>query len=139
MSDLTFTARAFQGKYVGDGRWIDITGEAKQYRITQEVIVDANSLRVEYKHVFFEEGTTVEGEFIFEFVSNSIFSTTLKGSVVGNGYVFGNYLHFNIRAGDIFVETSYQLLDQRIHTRGSSTSNAQGRFIAWSETLSPAP
>jgi len=40
---------------------------------------------------------------------------------------------------EIFVETSYQRVGNSLLVRGSSTSNAQGRFIAWSEVLERMP
>jgi hypothetical protein len=125
----------FPGRYQGEGSWLDIAGESKRYRVTQEISESASALVVRYAHEFFEEGTSTEGEFVFEFVSPTLFTTSMKGAAAGNGYVFERYLHFNIRAGDIFVETSYQRVGDALLVRGSSTSNAQGRFIAWSEVL----
>ena len=130
---------AFPGRYQGQGSWIDIAGESKRYRVTQEISGSASALRVRYAHEFFEEGTSTEGEFVFDFVSPTLFTASMKGAAVGNGYVFERYLHFNIRAGEIFVETSYQRVGNSLLVRGSSTSNAQGRFIAWSEVLERMP
>ena len=127
------------GSYRGQGSWIDIAGESKRYRVMQEIAGSASALLVRYTHEFFEEGTSTEGEFVFEFVSPTLFTTRMKGAAVGNGYVFERYLHFNIRAGEIFVETSYQRVGDALLVRGSSTSNAQGRFIAWSEVLERMP
>ena len=52
-----------------------------------------------------------------------------------NGYLFGDTLHFHIRAGDIYVQVSYRVEAGRITVMGSSTKNRQGRYIAWSESI----
>jgi len=129
----------FPGRYHGQGSWIDIAGESKRYRVTQEISGSKSALLVRYAHEFYEEGTATEGEFVFNFVSPMLFTTGMNGTAVGNGYVFERYLHFNIRTGEIFVETSYQRVGDSLLVRGSSTSNAQGRFIAWSEVLERMP
>ena len=125
----------FSGSYAGDGIWIDDTGESNRYEVLQLIRHEATRLMVSYTHNFVEEGNSTHGEFVFEFVSPTIFDSSLNGVVVGNGYVFDTYLHFNIRIGDVFVETSYARAANTIQVRGSSTSNSQGRFIAWSESL----
>jgi hypothetical protein len=125
----------FGGQYTGQGAWWDIDGQSKQYRVVQTILPEPTKLVVKYQHEFFQEGTATAGEFSFEFATQQICVVKLNGAEVGNGYLFDNYLHFNIRVGDIFVETSYERTDQGIVVRGSSTSNAQGKFIAWSEVL----
>ena len=129
---------AFCGKYSGEGAWTDIGGASKRYRVSQSVSREGEKLLVKYTHEFFEEGSTTSGEFVFDFVCPPIFATTMKGAVVGNGYVFDDYLHFNIRTGEMFVEASYERAGKGLRVRGSSTSNSQGLFIAWSEVLERA-
>ncbi|MCB0182976.1 MAG: hypothetical protein KDE31_01865 [Caldilineaceae bacterium] len=128
---------AFAGTYRGDGRWVDITGESKKYQIDQTIAYENNQLLVTYTHNFVEEGNSIDGEFAFAFVAETICicNVMMKGIAVGNGYCFGPYFHFNIQVGEIFVETSYTLTDGGIEVRGSSTKNAQGRFIGWHELL----
>ena len=123
------------GTFTGEGRWVDIAGDSKPYRIRQSTTREGNRLVVRYAHEFFEEGNTIAGEIEFDFVSGSIFSVRMKGAHMGHGYLFQPYLHFNLKVGEIFVETSYELGASGLQVRGSSTSNAQGRFIAWHETL----
>lgn len=125
----------FVGVFAGEGHWVDIAGDSKRYRIRQSVVREDNRLTVSYTHEFFEEGNTTHGEFVFEHVEGPIFAVHIKGAPVGNGYAFAPYLHFNIKVGEIFVETSYELSADGLLVRGSSTSNAQGRFIAWTESL----
>ncbi len=135
MPDLTVFARLFHGSYAGQGSWVDIAGESRQYQVHETIQVEPARLVVQYRHDFFQEGTSTEGEFIFEFVSERIFTAVLKGMPLGSGYIFDNYLHFNLKAGEAYVETSYTRLGDSLLVRGSSTANAQGRFIAWAETL----
>jgi hypothetical protein len=62
----------------------------------------------------------------------------MNGSQVGNGYIFGDLLHYHIRVGDAYVEVGYRGTERGMLVTGSSTKNAQGRFIAWQETLEKA-
>lgn len=135
MIETTSDRTRFAGRYRGEGRWLDIAGESKPYHVAMQISAAGQQLAVTYTHDFYEEGTSTNGEFVFVFTSNAIFATTMKGAEVGNGYLFDDYLHFNIRAGEIFVETSYQATQAGLQVRGSSTRNAQGRFIGWHEHL----
>jgi len=126
---------ALPGKYTGVGAWIDIAGESKPYRINQTIVLADNILTLEYTHDFFEEGTSISGVFLFERQGDCLFRVSMKDSPVGNGYMFGGYLHYYIKVGDIFVQASYQVSSAGMHVNGSSTSNVKGRFIAWHESL----
>lgn len=132
---VPFNASKFIGVYSGTGVWIDVAGDSKQYRISQEIKGEANRLLVAYVHDFFQEGTKIEGIFVFEFASESIFSVSMKNAPVGNGYLFDDYLHFNLQIGEMFVEVGYQLAGNEVRVRGSTNKNSQGRFIAWHEQL----
>jgi hypothetical protein len=101
-----------------------------------EISESASALLVRYAHEFFEEGVD-RGRVRSVRVANSLYGAH-EGRGGRRGYVFG-VLYFNIRAGEIFVETSYQRVGDRLLVHGSSTSNAQGRFIAWSEVLKRMP
>ena len=125
----------FVGTFIGEGLWIDSAGESKRYEVQLVIGQETTRLLVSFTHRFVEEGNTTQGEFVFVFLSPDIFETLLNGVVVGNGYRFDHYLHFNIRIGEVFVETSYTRNGNTIAVRGSSTRNAEGRFIAWSEAL----
>jgi hypothetical protein len=63
MSDATDSFHAFIGQYTGEGRWVDIAGESKRYRVTQEVSAEPDGLLVTYRHEFFEEGNSTQGRF----------------------------------------------------------------------------
>lgn len=123
------------GTYVGEGAWIDIAGDSKSYRVNQTVSVTSNDITVEYSHDFFEEGTATSGVFVFQRQTDALLRIFGKGAPLGNGYVFGNYLHYYIKVGEIFVQASYQVTPSGLSVNGSSSSNAQGRFIAWHEDL----
>jgi len=123
------------GTYVGDGAWTDIAGESKPYRVTQTVSIESNDITVEYAHDFYEEGTATSGVFVFQRQADALLRVFMKGAALGNGYMFGDYLHYYIKVGEIFVQASYQLTPSGLLVNGSSSSNAQGRFIAWHEEL----
>lgn len=135
MGVLYSSASRFVGVYSGTGVWVDVVGDSKQYRISQEIKGEANRLLIAYRHDFFQEGTSIEGILVFEFVSESIFSVSMNNAPVGNGYLFDDYLHFNLQIGEMFVEASYQLVGKEVRVRGSTNKNSQGRFIAWHEQL----
>lgn len=135
MSKAEPTVADFAGRYSGSGMWIDITGESKKYEIMQEIRYEEGHLLVSYTHNFVEEDSVTTGEFVFDFVTDTICNVMMQGTNMGNGYCFGPYFHFNIQVGETFVETSYTLTDDQIEVRGSSTKNAQGRFIGWYELL----
>jgi hypothetical protein len=126
---------ALAGIFVGLGAWIDITGESKPYRVTQTVSLTSNELTVEYAHDFYEEGTATSGAFIFQRQTDALLRVLMKGAALGNGYMFGDYLHYYIKVGDVYVQASYQITSSGLLVNGSSSSNAQGRFIAWHEEL----
>ena len=123
------------GTYFGDGAWTDIAGESKPYRVTQTIALSTNDITVEYAHDFYEEGRVTSGIINFERQSSALLRVYMKGAAMGNGYMFGAYLHYYIKVGDIFVQASYQTSSYGLLVNGSSSSNAQGRFIAWHEDL----
>jgi len=126
---------ALPGTYVGVGAWIDIAGESKPYRVTQTISVASNDITVEYAHDFYEEGTATSGVFVFQRQTGALLRVLMKGVAVGNGYMFGGYLHYYVKVGEIHVQVSYQITSSGLSVNGSSSSNAQGRFIAWHEDL----
>jgi hypothetical protein len=132
---VPFDASRFVGVYSGTGVWVDIASDSKQYRISQEIKTEANRLLVAYKHDFFQEGNVIDGTLVFEFGSQSIFTVGMNGKTVGHGYLFDDYLHFNLQLGEMFIEVSYQSAGKAIRVRGSTNKNSQGRFIAWREEL----
>ncbi len=125
----------FSGNYEGSGAWIDIAGESKKYSVAQRIDVDGNKMKVVYTHDFYQENSKTSGEFVFEFSSETIFKVNMGGKTVGNGYVFGRYLHYHIQFGEVYVEVSYQADGEAILAHGSSTKNSQGNYIAWFESL----
>jgi hypothetical protein len=125
----------FVGAYKGDGRWIDVTGESKAYRVAQEMSLRPSGLLIAYAHEFFEEDASRSGTFELTATPSSLLTVHMNGTQVGFGYLFASYLHYYVQVGDAFVEVSYEIDGQKIHVRGSSTRNARGRFIAWHESL----
>jgi hypothetical protein len=123
------------GTYVGVGAWTDIAGESKRYRVIQTISFASNEITIEYAHDFYEEGTATSGAFVLQRQTDALLRVLMKGADLGNGYMFGNYLHYYIKVGDICVQVSYQVTSDGLLVNGSSSSNAQGRFIAWHEDL----
>ena len=134
----TSSATVFHGDYAGNGFWVDVAGESKRYRIVQVIDVRESEICVRYEHDFFEEGTKTQGTFVLLRAGEQLLSVRMNGSQVGNGYIFGDVLHYHIRVGDAYVEVGYRGTERGMLVTGSSTKNAQGRFIAWQETLEKA-
>ena len=57
------------------------------------------------------------------------------GTAIGNGYIFDGYCHYNMKAGEAFVEASYRPTIDGLEVFGSSSRNANGNYIAWKEAL----
>src|SRR5690348_7143175 len=85
------------GTYVGDGMWTDIAGESKSYRVSQSISIVNGEITVEYTHDFHEEGTSQSGAFVFQRQAGALLRVFMKGAAVGNGYMFGDYLHYYIK------------------------------------------
>ena len=135
MTSRAADLKDFAGSYEGAGAWVDIAGESMRYRILQKIEVGKTALRVEYEHNFFEEGKTTNGEFVLERLSETLLRVRMGGAHVGHGYVFGHFLHFHVHPAEAYVQVSYRLSEGKMLVAGSSTKNAQGRYIAWNETL----
>lgn len=123
------------GTYVGDGVWTDIAEDSKSYRVSQSISILKSEISVEYTHDFYEEGTSKSGVFVFQRQAGALLRVFMKGAAVGNGYMFGDYLHYYIKVGEIYVQASYRRTASGLLVNGSSSSNSKGRFIAWHEDL----
>ena len=125
----------FLGSYTGAGYWIDETSVSKRYTIEQSCANAADGLAVQYAHDLYEEKSKVRAELTFRPNNGTVFTVLMNNMDVGRGYVFGDFLHFHIQLGPVFIEVSYQIAGDKMFVRGSSTKNAQGNFICWAEAL----
>ena len=125
----------FLGSYTGAGYWVDETSASKKYTIEQSCVRAADGLAVQYTHDLYEEKSEVRAELTFRPANSTVFTVLMNHREVGHGYVFGDSLHFHIQLGSVFVEVSYHVAGDKFFVRGSSTKNAQGNFICWSEAL----
>jgi hypothetical protein len=125
----------FLGSYTGAGYWVDETAVSKRYTIEQSCARATDGLAVQYVHDLYEENSKVQAELIFRPNNSMVFTVVMNAREVGHGYVFGDFLHFHIQLGPVFVEASYHVAGDKLLVRGSSTKNAQGNFICWLEAL----
>lgn len=132
------TIERFLGTYEGAGTWHDSAGKTSAYRIGQTNLATADGFEVAFKHDF-DDGTVVQARFTMTWIAPHIFRVDVSGSSVGHGYVFDSYCHYHLRAGDAFVEASYRAGGDSVEVFGSSTTNAEGLYIAWKETLRRTP
>lgn len=126
---------SFLGTYSGAGAWIDDAGESKPYGVHQSISISERGLTVDYTHDFYQEGSTTSGAFVLQRQGVSLLKVFMGGSALGHGYVFANYLHYYVKVGEVFVQAGYLVSPAGLEVNGSSSSNAQGRFIAWHESL----
>ena len=122
------------GTFDGSGTWYDSAGKSATYRVRQTNVSTGDGFEVAFTHDF-EDATVVEARFSMTWIAPSLFRVDLAGATVGNGYVFDKVCHYHMKFGDRFVEVSYVIGGDSVDVFGSSSSNADGNYIAWKETL----
>jgi hypothetical protein len=128
------TVEKFVGTFEGHGAWHDAAGKSMAYRIRQTNTATADGFGIVFSHDF-DDGTVVDARFSMTWIAPSLFRVDVAGAPVGNGYVFDAYCHYHLKMGDRFVEASYRPTPGGLEVFGSSTTNAEGLYIAWTETL----
>ena len=128
------------GRFSGDGRWTDITGESRRYRIDFLEFGEVEGLvTLSFVHDLYEENDRVDAEFCFEFENESQFALlSSKGTghaKIGTGYAFDNYCQYLLVIGETLVENRMVFVGDTLRIFGSSSKNKAGRFIRWEETL----
>jgi hypothetical protein len=122
------------GTFDGSGAWYDSVGKSATYRISQTNALTADGFEVAFKHDF-DDGTVVDARFSMSWIAPNLFRLAVAGAPIGNGYVFGGVCHYHVKLGDKFVEVSYVSHRDSVEVFGSSSTNAEGNYIAWKETL----
>ena len=133
MSVVPSMAR-FAGVYEGTGSWYDAAGKSARYTIRQTTTATADGFELAFKHDF-DDGTDVDARFSMIWIAPHLVRVDVGGAAVGNGYVFDDCLHYHLRLGDKYVQASYQPSGSGLKVFGSSTTNAEGLYIAWTEEL----
>jgi hypothetical protein len=122
------------GTYEGTGAWYDSAGKTSGYRVRQTNVPIADGFEVAFKHDF-DDGTVVDAKFAMIWIAPNLFRVETGGIAIGNGYVFDRYCHYHMNPGGAFVEASYRASGEHLEVFGSSSRNAEGNYIAWTETL----
>ena len=135
-------SREFFGSFAGLGRWTDITGESRSYRIVYlQFEADDDAIVLRFFHDLHEEDDEVIAEFRFDFRDEHAFSvSSIAGEQrqsLGSGHAFRDFCQYCLVIGDMMVENRLVLYEGRLHVFGSSSRNQQGRFIHWEEVLEP--
>lgn len=126
------------GTYEGSGTWHDAAGSSGAYRIKQTNVVTDVGFDVSFRHNF-DDGSVVEASFKMVWIAPFVFRVDVAGTPIGNGYVFSGYCHYHMKVGESFVEASYRASGDGLDVYGSSTRNAAGHYIAWTESLRRVP
>jgi hypothetical protein len=124
----------FVGTFEGTGTWFDAAAKSGTYKIRQMTVATTGGFEVSFKHDF-DDGTVVDARFVMTWVAPNVFRVDLGGTSLGHGYVSDDYCHYYFKAGDRFVEASYRANGEVLRVNGSSSTNAEGNFTAWAETL----
>jgi hypothetical protein len=122
------------GTYEGTGKWHDAAGKSLGYSIRQTNVATTDGFDVAFKHDF-DDGSVVDARFEMMWIAPNLFRVDVSGAAVGNGYIFDEYCHYHMKVGDRFVEVSYRSTADGLEVFGSSSKNAEGNYIAWSEIL----
>jgi hypothetical protein len=122
------------GRFEGSGTWHDAAGKSQTYRVVQTNEGDSEGFRILFKHEF-EDGTSTEADFRMKWITPCLFDLLTAGKAAGKGYVLGDCCHYYLQAGPAYVEASYHVTSTGLRVFGSSTTNAEGNFIAWEEEL----
>jgi len=120
--------------YEGTGTWHDSAGKSSAYTIRQTNLATADGFEVAFKHDFVD-GTVVDARLKMTWMAPNLFRVDVSDVAVGNGYIFDTYCHYHMKVGDAFVEASYRSGAGGLEVFGSSTRNAEGNYIAWTEIL----
>jgi hypothetical protein len=131
---VSVVVEQFIGTYQGTGAWHDEAGKSSGYRIRQTNTPSADGFEIAFKHDF-DDGTVVNAQFQMIRIAPNLFRVETNGAAIGNGYVFGGYCHYHVKPGAAFVEASYRASGNDLEVFGSSSTNAEGHYIAWAETL----
>jgi hypothetical protein len=122
------------GTFDGSGEWYDSAGKSATYRIRQTNASTTDGFEVVFKHDF-NDGTVVDARFQMTWIADNLFRVDMAGAPIGNGYVFGDVCHYHMKLGEKFVEVNYLAGVDSVVVFGSSSTNAEGHYIAWKETL----
>ena len=131
---MSVVVEQFMGTYEGTGAWHDSAGKSSGYRIHQSNTPSVAGFEIAFTHDF-DDGTVVDARFQMVWIAPNLFRVEINGAAVGNGYVFGGYCHYHLQPGAAFVEASYRTSEDSLEVFGSSSTNAEGNYIAWAETL----
>ena len=122
------------GTYEGTGSWHDAAGKSASYRIRQTNTPRDEGFDIAFHHDF-DDGTVVDARFAMTWIAPNLFRVEVGGAAIGNGYMFDASCHYHLQLGDKCVEASYRASGNELEVCGSSTTNAEGLYIAWTERL----
>ena len=128
------------GRYEGTGRWTDIVGDSKKYRVSHLQFGRENEVAtIDFVHDLYEEDDQVVAKFFLNFESDERFSVRMSAEAsspeIGSGHLFDDYCQYLLVIGSTVVENRMVFLDDALRIYGSSSKNKAGRFISWEETL----
>ncbi len=122
------------GDYAGSGEWYDSAGKSGTYHVLQTIGVLPHGLELSFRHDF-DDGSVTEARLTLSEVAPHIFRVAMMESPVGHASSLDGVLHYHLEVGGKFVEVGYRPRGSDLMVSGSSTRNAEGNYIAWTERL----
>jgi hypothetical protein len=104
------------------------------YLVAHDMKVTASGFEVEFTHDFADQ-TRVHAELEMSWLTPQLFRVAMDSKVVGYGYCLADACKYHLKAGNAFVEVSYHPAGGGLEVFGSSSTNADGNYIAWHEEL----
>ncbi|MCB9736924.1 MAG: hypothetical protein H6745_30450 [Deltaproteobacteria bacterium] len=125
----------FIGHFEGQGTWYDAAGKSQAYRVSQTLSASDDGFELAFRHDF-DDGDHTDAMMQMRWIAPHLFALEMNAVPVGHGYVFGDTLHYHLLVGGKVVEAAYRDVGEgELVVLGSSSSNTEGNFIAWRETL----
>jgi hypothetical protein len=124
----------FLGTFAGTGSWHDAASKAGSYAIRQTNAARGDGFEVAFHHDF-DDATVVDARFTMTWIAPHVFRVTAAGAPLGHGYVFDSRCHYHLNVGGKFIEVGYRADGDELEVFGSSSTNAEGNYTAWTERL----
>jgi hypothetical protein len=122
------------GRYTGTGAWYDAQGKTMSYAVAHDMTMTAEGFEVEFTHDFADR-TRVHAVLEMSWLTPQLFRVATGSKVAGHGYCLANVCKYHLDTGTAFVEVSYHPTREGLEVFGSSSTNAEGNYIAWYEEL----
>jgi hypothetical protein len=124
----------FLGTFEGTGAWHDAASKSGSYKIRQTNAPRSDGFEIGFHHDF-DDATVVDARFTMTWIAPHVFRVDAAGTPLGHGYAFDIRCHYHLNIGGKFIEVGYRVAGDELEVFGSSSTNAEGNYTAWTEQL----